>query len=224
MLQQEKSERSRTLILSAALRLFSKQGYRGTSIRDIADKAGISTGNLYHQFPDKERIFQTLLDQYWEEIRSPEFPFNKALAAGAFPADLEALAHAAHDSVERYRPYIALIYVDVVEFEGRHIRRFYQEMSSRFQVFLDLRPDLTAGLRPGVSPLSAVMIASRFFLYYYSVELIFGVPNHFGKENDAVVRDIVNIFEHGMLGNGARTCGAAREKRAEAPKRMPKVR
>lgn len=199
MLQQKKSERSRAQILAAALKLFSRQGYRGTSIREISDAAGISTGNLYHQFPDKETIFQTLLDHYWSEIGSVDFPFIKALTAGAFPTDLAALAQAARESVAQYRRYIALIYVDVVEFEGIHIRRFYQEMASHFQAFLDARPDLTADLRPGVSPLAAIMIASRFFLYYYSVELIFGVPNHFGKPNDEVLRDIVDIFEHGML-------------------------
>ena len=52
--QGEKSERSRALILEAALQLFSKQGYRGTSIREIAEAAGLSTGNVYHHFPDKE--------------------------------------------------------------------------------------------------------------------------------------------------------------------------
>ena len=49
--QGEKSERSQGAILQAALRLFSKQGYRGTSIREIALEAGLSTGNVYHHFP-----------------------------------------------------------------------------------------------------------------------------------------------------------------------------
>jgi AcrR family transcriptional regulator len=73
--QGEKSERSRTAILQAALRLFSKQGYRGTSIREIAAEAGLSTGNVYHHFPDKEALFTTLLGQYWEAIASRDFPF-----------------------------------------------------------------------------------------------------------------------------------------------------
>ena len=85
--QGEKSERSQGLILEAALQLFSKQGYRGTSIREIAEEAGVSTGNVYHHFPDKEALFRTLLDQYWAAIDTPDFPFNKALAAGAFPDD-----------------------------------------------------------------------------------------------------------------------------------------
>ena len=45
--------------------------------------ARVSTGSVYHQFPDKETIFRTLLDQYWKAIEQPDFPFNRALAEGA---------------------------------------------------------------------------------------------------------------------------------------------
>jgi AcrR family transcriptional regulator len=199
MQQHERSERSRRHILDAALSLFSRQGYRGTSIREIGDAAGLSIGNVYHQFPDKESIFQTLLDEYWAAIGSPEFPFNKVLFAGAFPDDLRKMGASARQTIQEYKPYVALIYVDVIEFEGSHIRRFYQEMASRFQAFLDQRPEIISKLRPSVSPLSAIMIVTRFFLYYYSVELLFNVPNHFGKRDDAVLGDIIEIFEHGIL-------------------------
>ncbi len=199
--QEERSERSRAQILRAALDLFSNRGYHGTSIRDIARAAGVSTGNVYHQFPDKETIFDALLDQYWAAIDSPEFPFNKALAAGAFPNDLEALGRAARESIEQYRAYVALIYVDVVEFDGSHIRKFYADMARRFQTFLEQnrdRLDLDR-LRPGVSPLAAVMLASRFLLHYFAVEIVFGVPNHFGADTDTVLKQIADILAHGML-------------------------
>ena len=64
--QDARSERSRAQILRAALKLFSTRGYHGTSVRDIADAARVSTGNVYHQFPDKESLFNTLLEQYWD--------------------------------------------------------------------------------------------------------------------------------------------------------------
>ena len=201
MNQGERSERSRSQILRAALKLFSRRGYRATSMRDIAVAAKVSTGNVYHQFPDKETIFNTLLDQYWKAIASPDFPFNKALAAGAFPNDLEALGRAAHDSVAEYRPYVALIYVDVVEFEGRHIRKFYADMASRFEAFLEQNRDTVnlGRLRPGVSPTAAVMIASRVLLHYFSIEIVFGVPNHFGADTDTALRQIADILSHGMM-------------------------
>ena len=200
--QGEKSERSRSVILEAALQLFSTHGYRGTSIREIAEAAGLSTGNVYHHFPDKEALFRTLLDQYWEAIDSPDFPFNKALAAGAFPNDLEALAEAARESVQIHRRHVALIYVDVVEFDGTHIRKFYSGMPGRFATFLNKRfPDgsLAANLSPQFDQTTAVMLASRIFLQYFAVEILFGVPEQLGKDTPSAVKEISEILRHGLL-------------------------
>jgi AcrR family transcriptional regulator len=201
MNQEARSERSRGQILEAALELFSTTGYHGTSMRDIAQEAGVSTGNVYHQFPDKESLFRALLDQYWAALATPDFPFNKALAEGAFPNDLEALARAARASVEQYRRHVSLIYVDVVEFDGSHIRKFYTDMASRFEAFLAERRDHLAldRLRDGVSPLAAIMVASRFFLQYFAVEILFGVPNHFGRDTETALGEIVEILQYGML-------------------------
>jgi AcrR family transcriptional regulator len=187
-------------ILEASLDLFSSQGYRGTSIREIAEAAGVSTGNVYHHFPDKETIFQTVLGQYWMAIQSPEFPFNKALAAGTFPDNLEELAIAARESVRVWRRHVALIYVDVVELSGNHIRKFYSEMAARFERFIVAHGDAVSGeIRPGVPVTTAVMLASRVFLQYYAVEILFGVPEQFGKNSDVVMREIAQILRHGML-------------------------
>jgi AcrR family transcriptional regulator len=202
MQQQDRSDRSRKAILDKALSLFSKQGYHGTSIREVATAAGLSTGIVYHLFADKEAIFRALLERYFTFLASPDFPFNKALAEGAFPNDLEKLGRASRESVRRYKPYVALIYVDVVEFEGKHIRRFYADMARRFETSMAGHPgaaDLRAQLRPGVSPVSAIMLASRFLLHYYAVEIVFGVKNHFGKNSEDVVKEIADILRYGML-------------------------
>jgi AcrR family transcriptional regulator len=198
MLQQERSARSRRAILAAALKLFSSQGYRATRTREIADAAGVSIGALYHQFPDKEDIFRTLLDEFWEATGSRDFPFYEALLNGAFPDDLLALGYAARASVKKYRRHIALIYVDVIEFEGHHIKRFYEQMVTRFQDVLDRFPDVHKKLRPGVPPLTAAILVSRLMIYFYSVVYVFRVPNHFGKDEETVLREIVGILEHGI--------------------------
>jgi AcrR family transcriptional regulator len=72
MKQEARSERSRTQILAAALRLFSSHGDRGTNMREIAEAAEVSTGNVYHQFKDKEAVFQTLLTEYGEMVSAPD--------------------------------------------------------------------------------------------------------------------------------------------------------
>ncbi len=199
--QKRRSERSRGQILGAALQLFSKCGYHGTSVRDIARSARASTGNVYHHFPDKETIFNALLEEYLSAISDPEFPFNRALIAGAFPGDLVTLARAARESIEKYGPYAKLVYVDVVEFEGTHIRAMYAQMADRFQAFFEQYGHTLPlqRLRDGVSPLAAVMVVTRFFVQYFAVELLFHVPNHFGKDGDAAMRDIVDILNFGII-------------------------
>lgn len=202
MNQEERSLRSRTQVLDAALALFSHQGYRATSMRDIAERAGVSTGNVYHHFKDKETIFRELLDQYWRAIADPEFPINRALRTGSFPENLEAIGHAARESVAHWRPHVALIYVDVVEFEGSHIRKFYSDMAGRFERFVEAHKDelkVENKLRPEISPASAVMLTFRTFLQYFAVEIVFGVPDHFGKSSEEVVGEIAHILRHGML-------------------------
>jgi AcrR family transcriptional regulator len=205
MTQVERSERSRTQILDSALKLFSHKGYGATSVRDIAEEAGLSKGNVYHHFPDKETIFRALIDRYFEAMSQPEFPFNRALAAGSFPENLEAIGQAIREIVRDYREYVALIYVDVVEFDGTHVRKFYQNMADRFDAFMKatgMEKELTKKLAVGLSPVSAVMLSTRIFYNYFTVEILFGVKDHFGKETDAAVLEISRILRHGMLRNG----------------------
>jgi AcrR family transcriptional regulator len=202
MTQEERSEKSRQQILDSALKLFSHRGYGATSVRDVAEEAGLSKGNVYHHFPDKESIFRALLDRYFQVMSAPEFPFNRALASGSFPENLENIGQAVRQVVRDYREYALLIYVDVVEFDGSHIRRFYENMAERFQSFIKssgMEGELEAKLADGLSPVSAVMLATRIFYNYFTVEILFGVKDHFGKETDAAVKEISRILRHGML-------------------------
>jgi AcrR family transcriptional regulator len=201
MRQDIKSERSRRLILDAALDLFSHRGYGATSIRDIAERARVSTGNVYHHFDDKEAVYRAIFEEYWSAISDPDFPLNRAIATGRFPDNLESIGKAAEKMVRRYRKHIALIYVDVVEFDGAHIRKFYAEMAVRFERFIEAhgREEIEERLRPEVSPVSAIMLATRFFLNYFTVEILFGVRNHFGKESDEAIDEIADILRRGML-------------------------
>jgi AcrR family transcriptional regulator len=202
MTQEERSQKSRAQILEAALALFSHRGYGATSMREIADRAGVSTGNVYHHFKTKEAIFRALLDVYWRAIDEPDFPVNRALTTGSFPENLEEIGRAARESVMRFRPYVALIYVDVVEFEGSHIRKFYSEMAGRFERFVALHKDeikVEGKLRPEIQPASAVMLVFRTFLQHFAVELVFGVPDHYGKNTDTAITEIAGILRHGML-------------------------
>jgi AcrR family transcriptional regulator len=59
---QTKSTRER--ILDAALNIFSNKGYYDTRLDEIADESASSKGSIYFHFPNKERLFIALVDQF----------------------------------------------------------------------------------------------------------------------------------------------------------------
>ncbi|TAK16338.1 MAG: TetR/AcrR family transcriptional regulator [Acidobacteria bacterium] len=201
MKQAARSERSRTQILAAALRLFSSQGYRGTNMREIAEAAGVSTGNVYHQFEDKEAIFRTLLDEYATIVASPTYPFNKAIAEGLFPRDLFKLGEAIRESLLQTRAHALLTYVDVLEFEGKHLRRFYEDSTSRFEAHLrtPIGQQLAGQLREGVTPLAALQVGTRILFNYFVTEVLFGVSNSFGRDTAQVMNEVTDLLTRGLL-------------------------
>ena len=124
MKQQLKSQQSKDAILQAGLELFSSQGYRATTLKEIAQAAGTSTGRVYHHFTNKLQLFTTLLDRYWSYLKNPDLKLNQLSQAARFPNDFQQIAEAIREIVAEKKAYINLIYVDVIEFRGEHIQRF----------------------------------------------------------------------------------------------------
>ena len=200
-LQAAKSEVATSRVLEAALELFSTQGYGATSMRQLAEACEQSVGNLYHHFGSKESIYQRLIDDYWERISDPRHPLQKVFAKANFPDDLEELAEAIEFTVEENKASILLIFVDVIEHQGRHVRSFYEDMADNFRAVYG--PHLEELAREGrladADPMVAVMVATRWLFYFYTVEKCFGVPMHFGMEAQQAVDGFIRILRNGVL-------------------------
>ncbi len=79
-------------ILGAAIRVFSRQGYAGTSVQDILREVGVSKPALYYHFESKAGLFRAILDHAFDECLG----LMKAGIAGLPPGEqqLVAVAHA----------------------------------------------------------------------------------------------------------------------------------
>ncbi len=55
----------RRAILDAAVRVFARQGFHACRVSDIADEAGVAYGLLYHYFPSKDEVLNTLFLERW---------------------------------------------------------------------------------------------------------------------------------------------------------------
>lgn len=59
---------TRERLLQAAEHLFTRFGYDGTSMSDIAGRARVSVGTLYHHFADKHSMLLELIDQWGDRV------------------------------------------------------------------------------------------------------------------------------------------------------------
>jgi len=55
---------TRRRVLIAAESLFARRGYEATAMADVAERAGIGVGTLYHHFPDKRALLLALIDDW----------------------------------------------------------------------------------------------------------------------------------------------------------------
>ena len=71
-------------ITNAALSVFSKYGFYGTTIKKISEASGLSYGLVYYYFPSKENVFVFLVE---EALKLSENVFKQALQEGMPPWD-----------------------------------------------------------------------------------------------------------------------------------------
>ena len=70
-------------ILAAAARLFGRQGYQATTLRQIANEAGIKAGSVYYHFDGKEGIAARVLDAGIDALTAAVRSHLDALPAGS---------------------------------------------------------------------------------------------------------------------------------------------
>jgi AcrR family transcriptional regulator len=66
--QTARSASTRAKLVKAARVLFARKGYAGVGTEEIARRAGVTRGALYHQFPAKEDLFAAVYEQVEQEL------------------------------------------------------------------------------------------------------------------------------------------------------------
>ena len=123
----------REQILRAATELFSQGGYHGVTVDAIAQKAGISKGNLYWYFKSKQEIFQLLFDDIGARLFTP---FLEIMLSDSPAQDrLKAFATATMDGAENNPEAIALIMQIIAQPELREL--LSSEYSTLMTPFID---------------------------------------------------------------------------------------
>ena len=192
----KKGEVTRLAREDAAMELFLEQGYAATSMRQIAESAGLALGGIYNHFTSKDEIF--------EGIIIDKHPYKRIL-----PAILEAegdrleefFKHAFHliTSEMGERPeFVNLMLIELVEFKGKHgtvmLREIAPKMLPVFERVIKSRKDLRVSSPPLLMRSFIGMVVS-----YLITEMIIS-NSMISKLMPKNTQDTyVDIFLHGIL-------------------------
>ena len=193
---QTKGEVTRVTVEDAALELFMKQGYHATSMRQIAEHAGLALGGIYNHFAGKDDIFEAIIID--------KHPYKKIL-----PAILEAQGDSAEEffknamrlivaelGEEPY--YINLMFIEFVEFKGKHASTMLREIAPKVLPVMEQVIKTRKSLRV-TNPAMLMRSFVGMIVSYYVTEMI--VSNSvIGK---LMPKDTVDayadIYLHGIL-------------------------
>src|SRR3954449_13183403 len=96
----------REQLLKIAAELFASKGFKNTTVRDIADSAGILSGSLYHHFDSKESMIDEILRTFQEELFGQ---YEEILASGADPlVQLEQAVLVSFEAIDKHRDEVAI--------------------------------------------------------------------------------------------------------------------
>jgi len=199
-LPQSTLARNKARILNAALHLFTRKGFHGTTVREIAQKASVSMGNLYTYYDTKEEIFVDLVHlegSRMEAIRQRELiPLMESLD----PESLRKLAKAIGRVVSENLDYWRLMYIDVVEFRHKHFIHSFREIAGGLRTYAgSVIHTAKVAFPPGVTPSLAFTAIYLQFVNYFLTEELFGAKRHLGVDDDEVIDQLILLYTGGRI-------------------------
>jgi AcrR family transcriptional regulator len=187
-------------IEAAALELFTTQGFHGTNIRDIAEKAGVSQGAIYTYYPSKEALFEKLVKTY----RACMNAFHRRavmLLIEPFSRDgLKLLAMAIRSMVYDDAQHWLLLFIDLLEFKNRHFADMYRDVPGGIRQLLGPVLDKAAD-QPGwcgQDPAFALAAIYLFFFAYFVVERHMHGNQHLGVTEEEAIERLIDLLSTGM--------------------------
>ncbi|TQC50061.1 TetR/AcrR family transcriptional regulator [Rhodococcus sp. WS4] len=121
----------RAELLDIAATLFAERGLRATTVRDIADAAGILSGSLYHHFDSKESMVDEILRGFLDDLFGK---YREIVASGLdCRATLEALVTTSYEAIDASHSAVAIYQDEVKHLVANERFAYLSELNTEFR-------------------------------------------------------------------------------------------
>ena len=156
---------TRERILEAAMNIFSAKGFHDTKLDEIVAEASISKGSIYFHFPNKEKLFIALVDQFADLI---ERRANEAIAEEAKGIQrVQVALEAVLETFGKYRRPAKLLLVQAVGL-GTVFERKRTEVNDRFALLIKTYLD-EAVADGSIAPVNTYIVSHAWMGAIYNV-------------------------------------------------------
>ncbi len=193
-----KGLRTRESIITAAYTLFVEQGYHGTSMRQIAQEAGLALASIYNHFSGKEELFTAVFERYhpYREI----LPALKDAPAETFEQFAMEAARRLVEALESRPGFLNLVFIELVEFKAEQMPAVFASILPDLEALIQRFHTVSSTLRPIPTPVLLRAFIGLFFSYVIT-EMTMGALDLPGFKEDAFAH-LVDIYLHGVLARG----------------------
>src|SRR5487761_2370568 len=158
----------------AAQTLFLEQGYHATSMRQIADQAGLALGGIYNHFSNKEEIFSGIV--------MDKHPYKRVLPAimaaeGETAEDfVRSAAKALVSELGSQPDFLKLMFIEIIEFNGKHASLMLREIGPNLLPVFERLVKVRKNLRKTPPAILMRSFIGMFFSFYVTELFIADTP------------------------------------------------
>jgi AcrR family transcriptional regulator len=204
------ADERRERLLSAALDLFSRQGYAGTTTKQIALKAGVTEAIVFRHFPNKEELYWAVIEGQCA-LHNGRTRAQKLLQGDQHTDDFEVFAAFGADilarNTERQHLPRLLLYSALEDHKLSH-RFFRTYISEYYEVVAErIRERVRAGKFRDVDPLLAARSFVGMFFYHFLLQELFGAKKVQQFDPVEVSRTLTGIWLQGIRSSAGSSNG-----------------
>ncbi len=183
-------------ILELATELFARQGYEGTTTRQLAKLAGVNEAIIFRHFPSKQELYWEVIEQQCA-MRGGRAQLRQRLAAER--SERQIFVEIAREMLARNRVLMRLLLFSALEKHQLSERFFRTHVAQYYEVLAEyIRKGIDQGHFRSTDP----MLAARGFLgmlvYHFQIQELFGGKEYQDFDRQRVAETYVDIWLQGM--------------------------